>query len=380
MAIKDLQRRLTQVGVIRLGEQRTAKSGKRFPAKLETFRFTSPSRPLIDAVAAAYGGEVRPWQSNTGPQWEVTTAVKEIPVLVPPQKIDPNYELWGNGFRARMCDGETEQIRNTACLCREQVRECKPTTRMSLMLADIPSLGTWKIESHGWNAAAELPMLAESIESAPQPIPARLEIQARQKKVFDPRKPQDKQVETRNYMVPVLHFDFLTPAQAFGGQIGAAARNALGAAPQQRQAIEPAASPLTAQRVVELAALARNVPQVQQLWKDAAAAGVEVLTVEVQEVLTARAGVLGAKPKPPPVKAGASESEPVPPVEVVEGDDDEPDQKALWMRIQALAGDRGWNAKALEDRITSMFNRASDEINGWQMEKFIAAVEAGEVQ
>jgi hypothetical protein len=63
---------------------------------------------------------------------------------------------------------------------------CKPTTRMSLMLADIPTLGTWKLESHGWNAAAELPTLAASIESAPQPIPARLEVQVREKKDLRP--------------------------------------------------------------------------------------------------------------------------------------------------------------------------------------------------
>ncbi|KOX49958.1 hypothetical protein ADL19_19605, partial [Streptomyces purpurogeneiscleroticus] len=89
---------------------------------------------------------------------------------------------------------------------------CKPTTRMALMLADIPSLGTWKLESHGWNAAAELPTLAASIESAPQPIPARLEVQKREKKDFDPSKGDGEEVESKVFMVPVLHFDWLTPA------------------------------------------------------------------------------------------------------------------------------------------------------------------------
>jgi hypothetical protein len=80
-------------------------------------RFTSPSKPLIEAVAAAYGGEVQPWQAPTGPQWEVITGAKEIPVLVPPQRIDPNMEHWGNGYRDRLCDGETELIRKAPCLC-----------------------------------------------------------------------------------------------------------------------------------------------------------------------------------------------------------------------------------------------------------------------
>jgi hypothetical protein len=161
MAIKTLQARLAQVGVIRLGQKVPTNSGKLRPEKLETLRFTSPSRKLIDAVAGLYGGEVKPWQANTGPQFEVVTEAKEIPVLVPPQRIDPNMEHWGNGYRDRLCDGETETIRQRPCLCaqmqqggkRVDARElCKPTTRMSVMLADVPSLGTWKIESHGWNA------------------------------------------------------------------------------------------------------------------------------------------------------------------------------------------------------------------------------------
>ena len=41
-----LQKRLTQVGVIHLGEKRTGNNGKQFPAKLETFRLTSPSKAV----------------------------------------------------------------------------------------------------------------------------------------------------------------------------------------------------------------------------------------------------------------------------------------------------------------------------------------------
>ena len=43
MPIKTVQKRLTQVGVIRLGEQRVSGNGNNYPAKLETLRFTSPS-------------------------------------------------------------------------------------------------------------------------------------------------------------------------------------------------------------------------------------------------------------------------------------------------------------------------------------------------
>ncbi|MFI2663212.1 recombination directionality factor [Micromonospora carbonacea] len=393
MPIKTLQRRLTQVGVIRLGEQRVSQRGKNYPAKLETLRFTSPSQTLIEAVASLYGGTVKPWQHNTGPQFEVVTQAKNIPVLVPPQQIDPNYELWGNGFRSRMCDGETERIRQQVCLCaaaRAAGRElkpaeaCKPTTRMSLMLADVPSLGTWKLESHGWNAAAELPMLAESIAAAAQPIPARLELQLREKKLFHPNRPQNEQIESRTFMVPVLHFEFVTPAQAFGGQIAHAARQAMvaqhlaaiGAAPETPQDPEK----LTEAEVVRLAGMVKTIPQLQDLWKDAARDG--VLTGAAKKALSERAGELGdAKPQPAPeasaagpkVTATDSSGEPVD-VEI------EPDKDALWVQIQAAAGKRKWNSAALEERIYSRFKKVSDEINGFDMETFLAEVEKGQIQ
>jgi hypothetical protein len=143
LPIKELQQRLTQVGVIRLGEQRISKNNKPYPAKLDTFRVTSPSKDLVDAVAALYGGQVTAWPEGPGGgQWQVVTKTTEIPVHVLPQKIDPNYELWGNGFRSRLCDGETERVRNCPCFCaadraeteanggtwvRDPRRHCKPT-------------------------------------------------------------------------------------------------------------------------------------------------------------------------------------------------------------------------------------------------------------
>ncbi|WP_433460734.1 hypothetical protein [Micromonospora sp. CA-248212] len=387
MPIKTLQRRLTQVGVIRLGEKRLSQRGKEYPAKLETLRFTSPSRSLIEAVTAKYGGEVKPWQHTTGPQFEVVTDAKTIPVLVPPQQIDPNYELWGNGFKSRHCDGETEKIRNASCLC-DPVRAaaqaagrdlkpgdvCKPTTRMSLMLAEIPTLGTFKLESHGWNAAAELPMLAESIATAAQPIPARLELQHREKKLFHPGRPQNEQIESRTFMVPVLHFEFVTPAQAFGGQIGQAARQAMvaqhlaaiGAAPEQQADPEK----LTEAQVIDAAQRVSTIPQLQELWSTAGKDG--ALTDAAKDALKARAAELD--PPKPAAPAAAPQSlaagEPVD-AEV------EPNPDALWVQIQAVAGQRKWNAAALEERITARFNKSSDEINGFHMATFLAEVQSG---
>lgn len=393
MGIKTLQSRLAQVGVIRLGQKVPTSSGNLRPAKLETLRFTSPSRMLIDAVADLYGGEVKPWQANTGPQFEVVTNAKEIPVLVPPQRIDPNMEHWGNGYRDRLCDGETETIRQRACLCAQmqqggrridQRELCKPTTRMSVMLADVPSLGTWKIESHGWNAAAELPTLAASIESAPQPIPARLEVQVREKKDFDPSKPQGKQVESKIFMVPVLHFDWLTPAQAFGGELGAAARAALGASAVQRHAIEAAkaeqARPrLTEEEYATAAEEATEVEEVRGLWK--LAARDEVLTDGLKAKLQARVADLtetdgkpSAQQAPTAPEPGAESADDVVDVEV------EPNADEVFMRIQAVAGDLGWSTKELEQHVDKFLGKSSGEADGFELTRFLGALGAGEIE
>jgi hypothetical protein len=391
VAIKTLQQRLTQVGVIRLGEKRVSQKGKQYPAKLETLRFTSPSQPLIAAVAAAYGGEVKPWQAPTGPQWEVVTQAKEIPVLVPPQRIDPNMELWGNGFRSRLCDGETEIIRREPCLCAAALAAgrkagpmdtCKPTTRMSLMLADIPSLGTWKLEAHGWNAAAELPTLAASIESAPQPIPARLEVQVREKKLFDPSKAAKDQIESRVFMVPVLHFDFVTPAQAFGGQIGAAAQAALGASQQQRLAIEAAKAESTRLKLspadyITAAEDAPHLEDVRDLWTAAKADG--ALTDEVKVALNARAAKLPQPQDATPAKATPAQQPAAapPPTDDVVDVEVAPDADAVWVQILAAGGEKGWSAADVDLKVTDFLKKPSDEADGFQLGHALEAVKTG---
>lgn len=393
MAIKDLQKRLTQVGVIRLGEQRVASSGKKYPAKLETLRFTSASRSMVEAIAAAYGGQVKPWQANTGPQWEVVTGVNEVPVLVPPQRIDPNLEHWGNGFRDRHCDGEIETIRNTPCLCAAAQLAgkpfaprdmCKPTTRMSLMLANMPGIGTFKLESHGWNAAAELPMLAEAIEKAPEPIPAQLVVEVREKKLFHPGKPQKDQIESRVYMVPVLHFNWVTPAQVFGGEIGSAAHAALSGASAERRAIEAAKleserRKFTAEEYLQLAESAEEIDDTRELWTDAAHDG--ALTDEVKAALHERVAAIKARDTAQ-AEPEAAEQVTTPPVAAAEDVVDAevvPDADAVWAQIQVLAGAHKWSADDLERRVQEYLKKSSDLADGFELTKFHDAVKSGEI-
>lgn len=208
MPILDLQRRLVEVGRIRLGAKKTSQNGKEYPAKLEQFRLTSRDRQRLDAAAALYGGTVRQW----GDEWELFTEANAIPIaVVPGQALTQSYEQWGQKTRGtkktaviclRRCDGVTEQLTGGACLCQgEPEMSCKPTTRLSVVLTEVPGLGVWRLESHGWNAAAELAggvELLEALVASGRPVRARLRLDKREQKTEN---------ETRQFVVPVLDID-----------------------------------------------------------------------------------------------------------------------------------------------------------------------------
>lgn len=205
--IIDLQRRLAEVGRIRLGEQVTTRSGKKAPAKLTRFRFTSPSADLIDQAAGLYGGTPRDWQAPSGAQREVVTDTTTIPVLVPPgdMAFSQWLETWSGGGCRKRCDGRWDIQRDQACDCDPENRECKPTTRVSLILPEMPGVGLWRVETHGHYAAVELGATVELLQSlAPgRLVPGRLRLDPRTVKRSGP----DGKPQTRNFVVPVLDIE-----------------------------------------------------------------------------------------------------------------------------------------------------------------------------
>lgn len=212
MPILSLQRQMRELGRIRTGNQITSKGGKRIPNKLETFRLTSESRELIDAAAEAFGGTVTPWRNGDHDEFEVITTAPAIDIVVPPgQPVSQWNELWSGGGCQRRCDGVTEVLSMGPCMCPADVEErralaqkgeaCKATTRLNVMLPQLPDLGVWRLESHGYYAAVELAGAAEILAMASARgtlIPARLRLEQREKKV--PGKPTNK------YAVPIIEF------------------------------------------------------------------------------------------------------------------------------------------------------------------------------
>lgn len=170
------QRRLPEAGRIRIGVKRTTRNGKTAPAAIDTFRFTSQSRPEIDAIAAEYGGDVEPWTEPkaAGEQWQVTTPANEIEVVLPPDPLScgPVYELWGGKGRERVCDGlvmETLQDGpdgpepvESECRCARLGRlECKPKMRLSVILPRLRFTGVWRLDTSSIHACDEMPGMVD---------------------------------------------------------------------------------------------------------------------------------------------------------------------------------------------------------------------------
>lgn len=223
--ILDIQQRFRELGRIRTGKtEPTGRRNKRGeeimrPVKLATFRITSPWKHLIEAAADAFGGEPQPWDNEGTQEWQVfTTSADEagialLPVLVPPGEIlDQWYELWSGGGCVKRCDGIRQTLKDAGCTCPKDPAErqekaskgeaCKPTTRLRVMLPQIPDLGTWRIESHGFYAATELGQAAGLVELATRRgaiIPADLRLVARE----GARRPGEVR---KKFFVPALSF------------------------------------------------------------------------------------------------------------------------------------------------------------------------------
>lgn len=244
--VLDIQRRMRTLGKIRMGD----KGGRGQPQRLTEFRITSPSRQLVLAVASLYGGECREWKgAPDGEQWEVYTKTAQLPIAIPPsaEPYSQWYELWSAAGCTRRCDGvtatvatESQGMRERSCVCDADNRECKLTTRASVMLPDVPGVGVWTLESHGYNAAVEMTGALQLLGQAASQgvfIEAVLRLEQRSKRV--PGQPVSR------FVVPVIDLPELTVGQLMAG--GASLPSATPvAAPSGRPALPSGAPALPA--------------------------------------------------------------------------------------------------------------------------------------
>lgn len=215
MRILDLQRRLREVGRIRIGQRVSTGNGKSRPAKLEQFRLTSRDQKVIEAAAQQWGGVCQPWDgAPDGPQWEVYTSTDQVPVVIPPSDMafSQAWEQWSGGGCKVRCDGQWDHLGDKACHCDPEDRACDPHTRLSVILPDLPGMGVWRLDTQSYYAAVELAGLVDLIVSHSARgvlLPARLRLEQRSVK--------RQGEQTKRFAVPVLDIDVHPMALTPGG-------------------------------------------------------------------------------------------------------------------------------------------------------------------
>ncbi|WP_210651314.1 hypothetical protein [Nocardioides sp. SYSU D00065] len=393
MPIITTQRRMAEQGRIRLGHKITGTNSKgreyTRPAKLERFRFTSPSERLITEIATTYGGEARPWGNDGKAEFEVLSEATAIPVIVVKGGFSQWHEFWTRGGCQHRCDGEKDVAGN---YCDPQDPNHiaaieKPTTRLSVMLSEIESLGVWRMESKGWNAAAELPSMAELAMHVGDLVPATLGLAERSSIIQTDKGPQ-----TSRYVVPFLdlHVTKQRLVEIVGGKDGAPALEGAGAG---TAAIEAPAPPSNQQVEQPVAAAPQvSIPTPEQI------AGADLATLRqmvaylaqhdhgehpAAQAATARIGeleaadVAGSASQPDPTQVA-----PQPDADgVYEGETVGPDADQVWADILKLAGQRGMKGPDLEDDVATFFGgMTSAEASGAELAEYLKDLESRPVE
>ena len=356
MPIINIQRRMAEQGRIRLGQKVETRNGKTRPDKLDRFRFTSPNQRLIEEIAAQYGGQARKWDNSGKAEWEVISDARSIPVIVVKGGFSQWYELWSKAGCLHRCDGEKDA---TGAYCNPDDPQhieatAKPTTRLSVMLAEIETLGVWRMESKGWNAAAELPSMAELAMHVGDLVPATLSLAERSAIIETPKGPQ-----TSRFVVPVLdlHVTKKRLVELVGGHGGAPAIEAAPA--QAAPAIE---APRPDYRM--LLEATTTVEECQAVWRQAGEAG--HLDDALKAEITARARALQPPAQDGPMYDTAPDSGPV------DADVIDDDRDTVWMQLVMEAGKHGVTDSQLRDMLVEQFAQPVEDIDAGQLREALA--------
>ena len=256
--LSAIDHRAPEAGRIRIG----VKTGRAMKS-IDTFRFTSPYKDIVEQLAARYGGVAQPWSDERArirDQYEVVTQANEIPVYLPANGLSVWYEKWSGGGCERRCDGvscEVVQMHGdnavpvqSPCICvAKGARECQPYTRLNVVLPELPFRGTWRLETKGWNALHELPGMFEMIRSLDESgrmVQAYLGVEKRSDKAGG---------KTRHYVVPKL---------------------TVGQSPQELQSGQASVAAISTGPVAALSS-GGEVPDdiLDMLWEDAVAFGLD---------------------------------------------------------------------------------------------------------
>lgn len=346
--ILTLQRQARELGRLRTGYT----DGKR-PVRSNTWILTSHSEHYIEAAAEAFGGRPEKWQplGVGAAQWRVITEQVAIDAIMPPgDPLSQTNELWSGGGCQRRCDGITEQMTDSPCLCLAQHGEnwheqpkgkvCSATTRLNVILPDMPDVGIYRVETHSFYAANEIAATVDLIRNATggnAAVPIRLRIEQRQRVANG---------QTKKFPVVVVELRGATAGQILGGQIPgitAGAQAAISAG--SRAAIEAASALVDWTDLVDGASTREELLAIREQAKAAGANG-----ETIDQLLAQRAEALGLNAKPQASTA---------------------DPNALWTQILAQAPD-GWSTGDVEIDFERATGVAIEKATAVDMERYLA--------
>lgn len=276
--ILTMKRQAAELGRIRTGYSRPNPDPTKgnIPVKSKTFVLTSHSRDYVAAAAELYGGKVEQWtpQRQSVAQWRVITKATELQAILPAgDPLSQSYEMWTGGGCARRCDGITDSVSSSPCIClakygedwheRKPDQVCRPTSRIGVFLADMPDLGVWRLETKSYYAADALAGGLDTVLQATGGkglLPVRMWIEQR--------------TAVRNGKTKQFQVVMLVPAlpklrHALSGPISTAA--ALDPASLDRPAIE--AGPAVVPDYAAEARQCATVEDARQVWHKANRAG-----------------------------------------------------------------------------------------------------------
>lgn len=295
--IITLQRQARELGRLRTGTH----NGK-YPQRSETWVITSHSRDYIQAAAEAWGGDVEEWQpqGNGAKQWRVITEARAVDAILPPgDPLSQAYEQWTKGGCARRCDGETELLSDQACVCRAQwgpdfhqvapaKDACSMTTRLNVIMPELPDLGVYRVETHSYYSANEIAAAVDVLKGQlgeQAMIPVRLRIEPRSRVA---------QGKTKQFPVIVLELRGVTAGQVLSGSAPATVSGGQPApavaSGRPAPAIEAGAPASGRDWHADLDA-ARSADEVRELYRAAVAAG--EMTQDLATVMREQVDALG---------------------------------------------------------------------------------------
>ncbi|WP_293783593.1 hypothetical protein [uncultured Aeromicrobium sp.] len=365
-----LQRRQAELGRIRLGQKQATANGKTRPAKLDRFRFTSVSEQYIRDLADLYGGTAQPWDNNGIASWEVITDATSMPVIVVKGGLSQWMETWSGGGCVHRCDGE-RMVDGTPCASDTTtvtIREngqsttvpaheaAKPTTRLSVMLPELEAIGVWRMETHGWNAAAEIPAVAELAQFVGDLVPAHLHLVERR---------AIKDGKTSRFVVPVLDLQIgaakLREVVAQASGIGELAASESSGAP----AIEASHPPKPTRADVDAC---DDLDVLRSMWQHADPDLRQVIQAKAKSIEAAYAAAQApTTPAVEPNPDGTYEAQVV---------DDSDDAAQQWQQLVTKAGKLGWTLWQLEEEVSKRFGGiVLQDVTAEQMREFSAELD-----